>query len=74
MSDEMQSTAAAEVPDFSSPGHQTPSLTAQEAAASGAAQAASGTSAAAASKPEVVLAGAFAAGFLFAKILRRRGE
>jgi hypothetical protein len=68
VSDETQSTAAAaQVPDFSSPGHQTPSWTAQEATASGATQTA-------ASRPEVVLAGAFAAGFLFAKILRRRGD
>ncbi len=70
MSDEPQTTAAAQVPDFSSPAHQTPSLTAQQAAASGA----SGSPATAASKPEVVLAGAFAAGFLLAKILRRRGD
>jgi hypothetical protein len=71
VSDETQSTAAARVPDFSSPGQQTPSLTAHEAAA-GAAQ--PGTAQHAASRPEVVLAGAFAAGFLFAKILRRRGD
>ena len=74
MSDETPSTAAAsEVPDFSSPGQQTPAWTAQEAAASGAAQAASGA-AGAASRPEVILGGAFAAGFLLAKIIRRRGD
>ena len=65
MSDEAQPTATATefVPNyFSSPGQQK-----GEVVASRTAQVAS-------SRPELVLAGAFAAGFLFAKLLRGRGR
>jgi hypothetical protein len=58
--------AAVDAPSFSSPG-QPPPVAAQEASASGVAQAA-------ASRPEVLVGGAFAAGFLFAKLLRSRGR
>lgn len=67
MSDETQTTAAAsEVPTFSSPG-QPPPVAAQEPVAAGADNSAS-------SRPEVIVGGAFAAGFLFAKLLGRRGH
>ena len=64
MSDEAQLTATdAEASNFfSSPGQKP-----EQVVASRTAQVAS-------SRPELVLAGAFAAGFLFAKLLRGRGR
>ena len=63
MSDEAQLTATdAEAPNFSSPGHEPDVVVASR------------TAQVASSRPELVLAGAFAAGFLLAKLLRARGR
>jgi hypothetical protein len=68
VSDETETSAAAPtVADFTSPGARPSPVDGQGGAASGAAQVA-------ADRPELVVGGAFAAGFLFAKLLRRRGN
>ena len=69
MSDETETTPAAAptVADFTSPGAKPSPVDGQGGPAAGAVQAA-------ADRPELVVGGAFAAGFLFAKLLRRRGS
>lgn len=68
MSDETQITAAAPaLGDFTSPGAEPAPVAGPQAAASSAAQTLSG-------RPELMVGGAFAGGFLLAKLLRRRGD
>ncbi len=65
MSDEAPLTATEPLTaSFSSPGQGSAPVAAPEADASGAPS----------TRPELVLAGAFVGGFLFAKLLRRRGD
>jgi hypothetical protein len=68
VSDEFQTTAAAPaVGEFTSPGAEPSLLGGPQAAASSAAQTLS-------DRPELIVGGAFAGGFLLAKLLRRRGS